>query len=95
MSSTENSATSESHDGGKDTTANPLTAANARTLRLMIHMYEAGWNDCIDAGIRAKHDTVNPMKTIRKLLEEFQASEEAVTKPDVKKPSSEAISKLR
>lgn len=90
MSSTESSPNSTSQDGGKKE-AKPLTQDSARTMRLLISMYEAGWNDCIDASIRAKHETVNPMKTIRKLLEEFKEWETALTEPDESPTTSEPI----
>ncbi len=93
MSSTPNSINSESQDGGKTPSNDiqPLTFENARTMRLLITMYEAGWNDCIDASIRAKHETVNPMKTIRKLLEDFRDAELAVTESDESQTTSEPI----
>lgn len=90
MNSTQNSVNSESLDGGKSE-SKPLTQDSARTMRLLIAMYEAGWNDCIDASIRAKHETVNPMKTIRKLLEEFKEWETALTEPDKSQATSEPI----
>lgn len=96
MSSTESSVNSTSPDGGNRPDAPPLTVESARAMRLFIHMYEAGWNDAIDATIRAKHDTINPMIKIRKMLLEFQeTAEEAVTEPDVKKPSSDSVPRLR
>lgn len=96
MNSTESSVNSTSPYGGNKPDAPPLTVENARVMRLLIHMYEAGWNDAIDATIRAKHDTVNPMIKIRKMLLEFQeTAETAVTEPDVKKSSSGSVPRLR
>lgn len=90
MNSIESSENSVSQDGGNKE-AKPLTQDSARTMRLLIATYEAGWNDCIDASIRAKHETVNPMKTIRRLLEEFKEWETALTKPDESPTTSEPI----
>lgn len=91
MNSTENSVNTESPGGGKSPEPQPLTVENARVMRLLITMYEAGWNDCIDASIRAKHETVNPMKKIRKLLEDFRDEQNTLTKVDETPATSEPI----
>jgi hypothetical protein len=91
MNSTQNSVNTESPDGGNAKEVQPLTVENARVMRLLITMYEAGWNDAIDATIRAKHETVNPMKKIRKLLEDFRDEQNALTESDETPATSEPI----